>query len=135
MKKNMYQLIFLTVILSLFLNCGKKEEKEEATTAPETKPAVTLDPEVAKGKEIFDINCSSCHGATGAGDGVAAASLNPKPRNYKAPASEWKNGNTEAGILKTLNEGIKGSPMVAYKHLGDDSLKSLAKYVVYLTKN
>ncbi|HRG48592.1 MAG: cytochrome c [Leptospiraceae bacterium] len=134
MKKNVYQLIFLTVILSLVLNCGKKEEKEEVA-APEVKPAATLDPEVAKGKEAFDINCSSCHGATGAGDGVAAASLNPKPRNYKAPASEWKNGNTEAGVLKTLNEGIKGSPMVAYKHLGDDTLKSLAKYVVHLTKN
>ena len=135
MKKNFYQLIFLSVILSLVLNCGKKEEKEEAKTATETTPAATLDPEVAKGKEAYAINCASCHGEMGAGDGIAAASLNPKPRNYKAPASEWKNGNTEEGVLKTLNEGIKGSPMVAYKHLGDDSLKAIAKYVVYLSKN
>jgi mono/diheme cytochrome c family protein len=135
MNKNFYRLIFLSVILSLVLNCGKKEEKEETKTAPETSTTASLDPEVAKGKEVYNINCASCHGELGAGDGIAAASLNPKPRNYKAPASEWKNGNTEAGILKTLNEGIKGSPMVAYKHLGDDSLKSVAKYVVYLTKN
>ncbi|MBP7282460.1 MAG: cytochrome c [Leptospiraceae bacterium] len=135
MNKNFYSLIFVSIILSLVLNCGKKEEKEEVKSAPEVKTAPALDPEVAKGKEAFDINCASCHGAMGAGDGIAAASLNPKPRNYKAPASEWKNGNTEAGVLKTLNEGIKGSPMVAYKHLGDDTLKAVAKYVVHLTKN
>ncbi|HMW06336.1 MAG TPA: cytochrome c [Leptospiraceae bacterium] len=135
MKKNIIKLILLSLVFAVAINCGKKEEKEEAKTTPEATPTATLDPEVAKGKEAFDINCASCHGATGAGDGVAAASLNPKPRNYKAPASEWKNGNNEAGILKTLNEGIKGSPMVAYKHLGDDTLKSITKYVVYLTKN
>ncbi|TGL92050.1 cytochrome c, partial [Leptospira barantonii] len=70
-----------------------------------------------------------------AGDGAAAASLNPKPRNYKAPAAQWKNGNTEAGILKTLNNGIPASPMVAYKFLGDENLKLLAKYVVHLSQN
>ena len=75
MNKNFYQLIFLSVILSLVLNCGKKEEKEEAKTATETTSEATLDPELAKGKEAYNINCASCHGETGAGDGIAAASL------------------------------------------------------------
>jgi mono/diheme cytochrome c family protein len=34
-----------------------------------------------KGKDLFEKNCASCHGAGGKGDGVAAASLNPKPRD------------------------------------------------------
>jgi mono/diheme cytochrome c family protein len=128
----MKKLFFLNLILILSLNfCGKKEEAK----TEEASQVVTLDPETAKGKDLYDMNCSSCHGSLGAGDGVAAASLNPKPRNYKAPASEWKNGNTEIAIIKTLNEGIKGSPMVAYKHLGDEGIKNVAKYVVHLTKN
>lgn len=133
MNKNIYLVFFIAVVLSLVLNCGKKEETEDTTT-PATN-AVALTAEEAKGKEIFTINCVPCHGATGAGDGVAAAQLNPKPRNYKAPAADWKNGNTIEGITKTLNEGVKGSPMVPYKHLGDESIKALANYVLYLSKN
>ena len=34
-----------------------------------------------KGKELFINTCASCHGMDGHGDGVAAASLDPKPRN------------------------------------------------------
>lgn len=33
------------------------------------------------GKTIFGMYCATCHGATGAGDGAAAAALNPKPRD------------------------------------------------------
>ncbi|TGK02750.1 cytochrome c [Leptospira langatensis] len=130
-------LISLSVsILSLIfvLNCGDKEKpKEEAAPAA----ASALSPELEQGKEIFVQNCASCHGEKGAGDGVASASLNPKPRNYKAPANEWKNGPTEAGVLKTLNNGIPGNPqlMVAFKYLGEEKLKLVAKYVVYLNQN
>ncbi|TGM66324.1 cytochrome c [Leptospira levettii] len=113
--------------------CGDSKPKEEAPAVQET--SASADPDLVKGEELYLQNCSSCHGEKGAGDGAAAAALNPKPRNYKAPASEWKNGNTIAGITKTLKEGIKGSPMVAYGHLGDDNIKILAKYVEHLSKN
>lgn len=39
--------------------------------------------DAAQGKVVYDRLCTSCHGATGAGDGPAAASLTPKPRNFK----------------------------------------------------
>lgn len=34
------------------------------------------------GKAVFQQNCVVCHGATGKGDGAAAAGLNPKPANF-----------------------------------------------------
>ncbi|MDJ0808041.1 MAG: cytochrome c [Gammaproteobacteria bacterium] len=47
-------------------------------------PAVLAD--AAAGKVVYDGvgACASCHGATGKGDGAAAAALNPKPRDFSA---------------------------------------------------
>ncbi len=50
------------------------------------KNPLTASPEIlAKGKALFDSNCAPCHGARGAGDGAAAAALNPKPADFKTP--------------------------------------------------
>lgn len=35
----------------------------------------------AAGRQSFATICASCHGESGKGDGVAAAALNPKPRD------------------------------------------------------
>jgi len=114
-------LVSILMVLVVFLNCGKKEEAaDEAAGNP--------------GQELYLQNCSSCHGETGAGDGPAAASLNPKPRDLMSAAKDWKNGATAEGINKTLQEGISGTGMVAYKHLGDESLKQITDYVMSLRK-
>lgn len=113
--------VSLLITVALTINCGEK--KEEA--AP-----VAANP----GADLFAQNCASCHGEKGMGDGPAGANLNPKPRNYKSPAKDWKNGPTVEGITKTLKEGIPGSGMVSYAHLGDESIKQLAEYVITLTK-
>jgi cytochrome c553 len=55
------------------------------------------------GKAKYDANCVGCHGATGKGDGAAAAALNPKPGDmtdgkamkalsdkYYSISSEWR---------------------------------------------
>jgi cytochrome c553 len=51
-----------------------------APVAPAT-PAAALTPE-AEASQIFAGRCTPCHGANGAGDGVAAAALTPRPRNF-----------------------------------------------------
>ncbi|NDF14779.1 hypothetical protein EB061_05600, partial [bacterium] len=60
---------------------------------------------VAHGKELFAAQCVTCHGAGGAGDGVAAAGLNPKPRNFTV-AEGWKNGRKPSQIYTTLTKGL-----------------------------
>ncbi|MBI2998786.1 MAG: cytochrome c [Deltaproteobacteria bacterium] len=42
--------------------------------------------DAAKGKEIYAKSCAGCHGATGKGDGAAAAALNPKPKDLSDKA-------------------------------------------------
>lgn len=85
---------------------------------------------VEKGKASFAINCVPCHGATGAGDGPAAAALNPKPRNFKV--DPFKNGDTPDGVFKTVSEGIATTPMVAFAHLKDEERWALAYFVLEL---
>ncbi|WCL48582.1 c-type cytochrome [Leptospira sp. GIMC2001] len=127
-------LLVIASSLMFLVACGDKPATQE-TASPAPTEVAALDADTQAGKEAYDMSCASCHGELGAGDGAAASALNPKPRNYKAPASEWKNGPTLAGVTKTLNEGIKGTSMVAYKHLGDETIGQIAKYVVYLNQN
>lgn len=49
-----------------------------ATTRAEEEFKISGDP--AKGEASYKMYCVACHGETGAGDGAAAAALNPKPR-------------------------------------------------------
>lgn len=81
-----------------------------------------------KAKGIFTAQCIVCHGAAGAGDGPAAASLVPPPRNF-TKAEGWKNGRTLSGVVKTLNEGIQGSGMPAFTTIPAEDRIALAHYV------
>lgn len=130
-NKLKYLSIFVALLsFGLILNCGDKGKAPESEAKTEAPAA---DDKLAKGKEAFELNCSSCHGKLGAGDGDAAAALNPKPRNFKSATAEWKNGKTKEGITKTLKEGIAGSAMVGYPHL-EESHEALAEYVLELGK-
>ncbi len=83
---------------------------------------------IALGKTLFTANCIACHGANGKGDGVAAASLNPKPRNFTSDKG-WINGPKISGIFKTLSEGISGSAMVAFSAFTPEDKFALAQYI------
>jgi cytochrome c553 len=66
--------------------------------------AATVSPEAQKeADDIFKTRCTPCHGAAGKGDGVAAASLNPKPRDYTS--REWQASVTDADIERVIVQG------------------------------
>ncbi len=87
----------------------------------------------AKGKEIFAVNCATCHGPAGNGDGIAAAALNPKPRNFHGPLSAWKNGASVKSIYVTLAYGVAGSGMASYKALPPADRFALAHFIRSMT--
>lgn len=72
---------------------------------PAAKPAALKISEAARKEaaEIFATRCFACHGATGLGDGVAAAALTPKPRNYHD--KEWQKSVTDEAIEKIIKLG------------------------------
>jgi mono/diheme cytochrome c family protein len=71
---------------------------------------------LARGRELYQANCVSCHGDNGLGDGPSASTLNPKPRNFHATQG-WTNGARIQEIYRTLEEGIVRNGMAAYNYL------------------
>ncbi|MDP2339617.1 MAG: c-type cytochrome [Deltaproteobacteria bacterium] len=80
----------------------KVEAPPPPPTPPPPPPAAAADP-VAEAEAIFTTRCVVCHGATGKGDGMAAASLVPKPRDYGDKA--WQAATKDEEISKAIVEG------------------------------
>lgn len=59
--------------------------------------------DAALGKAVYTRLCASCHGATGVGDGAAAAAINPKPRNFR-DAARMK-AMTDARLQQVILKG------------------------------
>jgi mono/diheme cytochrome c family protein len=100
------------IALAVATACGGSDEpastqEESAPVAAESAPAEPAAPATptgvdyaAEAKEIFDMRCTSCHGALGAGDGPRSGSLDPMPRNYRDP--EWQESVTDDEIRQVV---------------------------------
>jgi mono/diheme cytochrome c family protein len=90
------------------------------------KPWISSPELITQGKELFAAQCVTCHGAGGEGNGIAAAGLNPKPRNF-TKAENWKNGRKPSNLFATLTKGLNTMP--AFGSLPSDDRWSLTHYV------
>ena len=59
--------------------------------------------DIVRGETLYTEYCAACHGETGHGDGLAAAALNPKPRNLTDKA--YMDTLTDEHIFKVIKEG------------------------------
>lgn len=85
---------------------------------------------IARGKELFNTTCVSCHGETGAGNGPAGAALNPPPRNFTdLTAQQWKNGQKISNMYVTLQEGIPNTGMASFSNISPEDRLALISYV------
>jgi mono/diheme cytochrome c family protein len=83
---------------------------------------------LAKGEKIFKQNCTSCHGEAGHGDGPAAGTLNPKPRDFSQP-NAWTNGYRITDVFKTITSGVKGTGMAPFDFIRPADRMALVHYV------
>jgi mono/diheme cytochrome c family protein len=67
---------------------------------------------VTKGKTLFQgkATCFTCHGKEGRGDGLAAAGLDPSPRNFTNAAFHAM--RTDGELFWVIKEGIPGTAMM-----------------------
>lgn len=129
-----------------FFKLGVKEAKKEpaaggtpGASAPAAqtadlsllyKPSPDL---VAQGKMLYAVNCASCHGPSGKGDGQRAAELNPKPRNYTA--EKFKFGNSPSQLWNTLRVGSPGTAMASFELLPATDRIAIIHYIRTLIPN
>jgi mono/diheme cytochrome c family protein len=92
------------------------------------------DAQRASGKALYDKFCAQCHGEAGDGAGVAAAHLNPLPRNFTT--GKFKVRTTPSGAMPLTSDlkhiikvGMPYSSMPAWPNFTDDELAALAYYV------
>jgi mono/diheme cytochrome c family protein len=67
-------------------------------------PIKADDASIARGKELFTINCQMCHGETGEGNGpIAAFLVNYKPANLTSPLIK---AFSDGQIFMTITNGV-----------------------------
>jgi high-affinity iron transporter len=84
-------------------------------------------PDLARGGQLYQAHCASCHGVTGAGDGPQAAGLEPPPIAFtdRARASE----RSIFGLAQVIEQGLDGTSMAAFDMLPPQDRWALAFYV------
>jgi mono/diheme cytochrome c family protein len=92
----------------------------------------------AAGKTLYDINCMTCHGTTGKGDGPVGIALNPRPRDFSTgdfvfdPTKDGKKGTDEdlVMVIKNGAAAYGGSPLMApWPILSDADVQNLIAYI------
>ena len=88
------------------------------------------DPKAGKAK--YDANCIGCHGATGKGDGAAAAALNPKPQDHTD--GKVMNALSDKYLFDIIKDGgaaMKKAPFMpaSNKKLSDQEIWDVVAYI------
>ena len=80
---------------------------------------------------VFEMNCASCHGEKGHGDGPAGRFLNPPPRDFSD--AEWQASITDDRLRQTIRQGGAAmglSPaMASHPDLGPEDIEELIRYI------
>jgi mono/diheme cytochrome c family protein len=72
-----------------------------------TNPVPADDASLARGAELFHINCTACHGTDGKGTGPVAAFLqNKKPADLTSPAVQFL---SDGAIFMVITDGRPGA--------------------------
>jgi len=134
-------LVLAVTTHALLLGCGPKSQDSNAPTTntttppPETPPAadtgMVAGDELSIGRKVYQDRCVLCHGAEGKGDGVAAAGLNPKPRNHTDGA--YMSTRTDEDLIGVIRNGKGGMPAWG-SILSEQEIQAVLKYVRSLAR-
>ena len=92
----------------------------------------TLDQAISRGTDVYQRYCIGCHGPNQDGNGVNAASLNPKPRNLRdAP---FMQAMSYERIYTSVHKGVPGTAMPRWENsLTEDQMKNVIAYVLSMS--
>ena len=79
---------------------------------------------VEQGGKLAQVNCVTCHGAKGKGDGAAAVALNPKPADW---TSKRVQDESDGELFWKISNGRGAMP--PWKHLPEQDRWALIRYI------
>jgi mono/diheme cytochrome c family protein len=95
---------------------------------------------LAHGAGLYRQWCVSCHGPAGGGDGPAASTLSPAPRDYRTGLFKFVSSTPtlagkprRADLEKTLRRGLDGTAMPAFPRFSQSELDAIVSYVIHLS--
>jgi mono/diheme cytochrome c family protein len=84
---------------------------------------------IAAGKKVAQVNCVTCHGAGGKGDGAAAVALNPKPADW---TSKRVQDESDGELFWKISNGRGAMP--PWKHLPENDRWAVLHFIRSLKK-
>lgn len=88
----------------------------------------------ARGRYLYLTQCAVCHGERGDGQGLGAARLQIKPRDFTSGLFKFR--STPSGALpldrdlyRVLNEGVRGTGMIPQTQLSADDRWAVIQYL------
>lgn len=126
-----------TWALVAFVKSLSSRFTEESAGVPIAIPPAppTSDQSVARGRLVYArMQCGTCHGQTGRGDGPAASTLVDDEGRQVYPFDftrgwKMKGGSSPEDIYRTFHTGIDGTPMPSYHEaIGEDESWDLVHY-------
>ncbi len=84
-------------------------------------------PDVAGASSLYAQQCAACHGVSGAGNGPAAAGMDPPPIDFTDAARASQ--RSPFSLYQVITQGLPGTSMGSYRHLSDADRWALAFHV------
>lgn len=90
--------------------------------------------DAAAGRVLYDRWCAECHGADGAGDGSAAASMLPQPRDFTQARYQVRTTGsgqlpTDQDLMRVLDDGLPGTTMPGWPNLSQQQRRDLVAHL------
>ncbi|MEE8411693.1 MAG: c-type cytochrome [Acidobacteriota bacterium] len=95
-------------------------------------------PEIDRGKIVYDKYCSQCHGYDGDGQGYATSRVLPVPRDFTAGKYKFRttpSGKlpTDADLIKVIKEGLPYTSMPGWPQISDTDIRNIIYYLKTLS--
>lgn len=120
---------FSIALLVALAGCGAGAGPESVDPNAPVTHEVTAEL-LERGQTVYTQNCAPCHGPKGKGDGPAAATLNPKPRDHSN--GQYMDQLSDQKIADTVRMGgvISGYPnMPSSPHIQGEDMAALVAFV------
>jgi len=89
-------------------------------------PGSEVKADASPGEKVFAKHCAVCHGPDGKGNGPAAPSMKPRPRDFTAGEYKYKttppgSPPTDADLMKVVKQGLSASGMPYFSDVLSDA--------------